>query len=114
MITTIQKLEKLLGWLAPIQFLSIDAVNEAIGAIKQKDERIAELEAGQWVSVKDSEKPKLHERVFIYTTDYDGDFIGTVAHWNGDLGFLVRGGHEDKDVTHWKHIVPPTEQEQVL
>jgi hypothetical protein len=45
MTTTIQKLEKLLGWLAPIQFLSIDAVNEAISAIKQKDKRIAELEA---------------------------------------------------------------------
>ena len=68
--------------------------------------------SSQWVSVDDDEKPELHESVWIYTTDCDGVPIASVAHWNGHLGFLVTGGYKDPDVTHWKRIVPPIEQEQ--
>ena len=69
-------------------------------------EAIKALEQDTWISV-DDRLPELHERVFILTTDCDGVLIENIAHWNGDFGFLVGGGHKDPDVTFWMRPPPP-------
>jgi hypothetical protein len=98
----------------PLSKLRKGVCDMAADTIQELQERNTKLEAlsSQWVSVDDDEKPELHESVWIYTTDCDGVPIASVAHWNGHLGFLVTGGYKDPDVTHWKRIVPPIEQEQ--
>jgi hypothetical protein len=88
-------------------------VAKAAANYDEQQRRIAQLEEqSQWVSVEDDCKPELHESVWIYTTDCDGVLIGSVAHWNGDLGFLVSDGYKDPDVTHWKRIDPPAKEQE--
>jgi hypothetical protein len=69
------------------------------------------LQQSQWVSVEDR-LPELHKRVSIATTDYDGDPVTSIAHWNGDAGFLVVNGQKDPDVTHWMPLPTPPAKEQ--
>ena len=61
----------------------------------------------EWISVKD-ELPECFVRCLIFTVDADDAPISNIAIYNGTkAGFLVVGGHKDKDVTHWQPLPEP-------
>ena len=61
-----------------------------------------------WISVDSDIKPKLHQKVLIWTTDADDNYCCWHATYNGEkTGYLLTGGYKDKDLTHWQPLPNP-------
>lgn len=63
----------------------------------------------EWISV--DEPPEIYQRVLILTTNSDGDPWVMIAHYNGlKSGYLLTGGHKDKDVIGWMPLPASSKQ----